>query len=182
MLLISPPRWWLLLLESTLFVLFGIFSMVHSSMSTSTETFLFAGLSVSIAFLACIAAFRERRKLVEWWLNLIIAACNASIGIFALVYPLANSGYMEPAFLSVLMGIQGLIQGGIGIGMSLDMQHEIKVRGLFMIFAIFSITAGILILANPYTQTFAQHTLVWVYGLVCGISLIPGALRLKLYA
>jgi len=130
-------------------------------------------------------ALRERNRLVEWWLNLIVALCNLGLGGLALIFPLLAPWLHHPggeaSYLSALVGIQGLIQGCLAIGMSLDLHHEVRIRGLFMFFALFSMAAGILILANPYTDALAQQSLLWIYGLACGLSLLPAAFKLRLY-
>lgn len=180
MLLVSPSRWWVLWIESALFFVYGLAVFIAGVSPWSLEGPLFAILALAFGLIACIAAAREKRHLVSWWLNAIVGGCNLALGLFALLYPALHQDF-SPGFLTVLIGIQGLLLGALSIAISLDMRHELRFRGFFVLYAVCTIAISVVILANPFTDAFVTYVLTGVYGFVAGLSLLPGALKVRQY-
>jgi uncharacterized membrane protein HdeD (DUF308 family) len=176
MLLISPSRWWLLLVESSCFVAFGVVSLCTPLTMLALENTLFFAI---LAFLALVVAVRERRRLVQWWLNLVIVANNFFLALVSGGYLLWGGGRIDGGFLFLLIGIQALVQGSISVAISLDQHHETHVRGFSVLYSLFSGIFGVLILANPYLSIFPINYLISFYGGLCGLALIPGTIKLR---
>jgi len=179
MLLISPSHWRVLLMTSVVFILYGATSVIIPPPGTDALRWAFVVFAFLISLISVACAVVERKHLVEWWLNLLIAASNFAIAIIAALYPLVDPTLREGEFLGTLVGIQGIVLGCLSLAMSIDLTHELRLHRTFIPFTTMSVASAILMLANPFGGRVENHWLFGVYGLACGLSLLPSVISIK---
>ena len=178
MLLLSPSRWWILLVQASLNAIFSLTIFLFQDQASPLVVWVFGIMAVLNGLIGGGAAVRERHFLQHWWLNIIIAVINLGMGVFILWYNQFVRG-VSLGFLSVFIGIQALFQGSMGFGVSLEMNNKLKIQGAFLFYGILSTAGGILVLAVPYALTLDLLNLIAIYALLAGIGQALDSLRLK---
>lgn len=178
MLLVSPARWWVLMLQALLNLAFGLFVFLSPIISAINLVYAFAILATLNGLAGILVSLRERHFLEHWWMSCLIGLLNLGMGVFILWFN-AFELPVSSNFLSVFIGIQALFQGSMGFGVSLEMNRVFKVKGAFLFYGILSIGGGILVLAAPYAAMFDLFSLVATYAILAALGQALDALRLK---
>ena len=178
MLLVSPARWWVLLLQAVLNLAFGLFIVVTPAISTVILVYAFSVLAMLNGIAGILVSLRERHFLQHWWMSSLIGVLNLGMGLFIVWYN-AFELPVSRNFLSVFIGIQALFQGSMGFGVSLEMNRMFKVQGAFLFYGILSIGGGVLVLAAPYAAMFDLFSLVATYAILAAFGQALDSLRLK---
>jgi uncharacterized membrane protein HdeD (DUF308 family) len=162
--------WWLILMGGILNVLVGILLLTNPA-KTAIAFAWWLGLYWFVqGIFVLVAMFLDH---TAWGWKLFMGAIGILAGIFVMRHPIA-SAVTIPAFLVLLLGIQGLITGVISLVMAF------KGGGLGAgILGALSIVFGIILIGN-WASLATVLTFIWIVGifaLVGGVVQIIQAFR-----
>jgi uncharacterized membrane protein HdeD (DUF308 family) len=157
--------WWLILLGGILNVLVGILLLTNPA-KTAIAFAWWLGLYWFVqGIFTLVAMFIDRSA---WGWKLLMGVLGIVAGIFVMRHPIA-SAVAIPAFLVLMLGIQGLITGGISLVLAFK-------GGGFgaAILGLLSIVFGVILIAN-YASLATVLTFIWIVAIV---ALIGGVVQI----
>lgn len=162
--------WWLVLLEGIALLILGILLLLKPGMSTLIFI-QFIGIYWLIGgIFKIISIFLDSSM---WGWKLFAGILGIIAGVVVLQHPIW-SPFIIGATLVIILGIQGLIYGGIGV------YQAFKGAGWgSAILGAISILFGIYLLANIGASTLVLPWVVGILAIVGGIAAIVMAFRLK---
>ena len=162
--------WWLVLLEGISLIILGILLLLKPGMTTIVFI-QFLGIYWLVGGLFRIISIFLDSSMWGW--KLLGGILGILAGIIVLRHPVWRP-FVVGATLIIIMGIQGIIYGGIGIF------QAFKGAGWGVgILGAISILFGIYLLANIGAATLVLPWVVGVLGIVGGIAAIVMAFRIK---
>ena len=162
--------WWLVLLEGIALIILGVLLLLNPA-KTSVILIQFLGIYWLVAgIFRIISIFLDSSA---WGWKLFAGILGIVAGIIVLNHPVW-SPFIIGATLVIILGIQGLIFGGIGV------YQAFKGAGWGTgILGAISVLFGIYLLANIGAATFVLPWVVGVLALVGGLAAVVMAFRLK---
>lgn len=166
----SGVPWWLVLIEGIALLILGLLLISSPGMS-SLIVVQFVGIYWLIAgIFKIISIFMDSSG---WGWKLVGGIIGIIAGIIILQHPIW-APLVVGASLVLILGIQGLIIGGIGL------YQGIKGAGWgTAIMGIISILFGILFLANIWMFTFSLPWAIGILALIGGVLAIVAAFKIK---
>jgi len=162
--------WWLVLLEGIALIILGVLLLLKPGMTTIVFI-QFLGIYWLVAgIFKIISIFLDRSM---WGWKLFAGILGIIAGIIVLQHPVW-SPFVVGATLIIILGIQGIIYGGIGLF------QAFKGAGWGVgILGAVSILFGIYLLANLQAATLVLPWVVGVLAIVGGIAAIVVAFRIR---
>ena len=162
--------WWLVLLEGIALIILGALLLLKPGMTTIVFV-QFLGIYWLVAgIFKIISIFLDRSM---WGWKLFAGILGIIAGIIVLQHPVW-SPFVVGATLIIILGIQGLIYGAIGLF------QAFKGAGWGVgILGAVSILFGIYLLANLQAATLVLPWVVGVLAIVGGIAAIVVAFRIR---
>jgi uncharacterized membrane protein HdeD (DUF308 family) len=162
--------WWLILIEGIALILLGILLLLRPGM-TSLIFIQFLGIYWLVGGIFKIVSIFLDRSLWGW--KLFAGVLGIIAGIIVIQHPIW-SPVIVGSTLVILLGIQGIIYGGVGVF------QAFKGAGWGAgILGAISILFGIYLLANIGSATLVLPWVVGVLALVGGVAAIVMAFRVK---
>ena len=162
--------WWLVLIEGIALALLGIF-LVTSPGATTLVLIQFLGIYWLVAGIFRIVSMFLDHSMWGW--KLFAGILGIIAGILVLQHPIW-SPFVVGSTLVILLGIQGIIYGGVGIW------QAFKGAGWGTgILAALSVIFGIYLLANIGQATLVLPWVIGILAIVGGGAAIFLAFRLK---
>jgi uncharacterized membrane protein HdeD (DUF308 family) len=162
--------WWLLLMGGILNLIVGILLLVNPAKTTIAFVWVLGLYWFVQGILTLVAMFIDHSA---WGWKLFMGVLGILAGIVVLRHPIA-SALVIPAILILLLGIQGLVTGIVGLVMAF------KGGGWgAAILGALSIIFGIILILN-YANPAAILTFIWIvaiFAIVGGIAEIVQAFR-----
>lgn len=164
--------WWLPLVSGILNIIIGVLLLTTPVKTTYALVLVLGFFWIFSGIATLIGMFIDS---TQWFWKLLIGGISLLAGFTIVRYPIIST-FEIPQILVLLLGIQGLILGVVGLVMAF------KGGGWGMgILSALGILFGIVLLAN-WSSPGMGLTLVWVaaiFALVGGISQIVQAFRIK---
>jgi uncharacterized membrane protein HdeD (DUF308 family) len=163
--------WWIALLQGICAIIIGALLVAEPA-----ETFLallpLIGIYwLVIGILSLVRVFIDRS--IPWILSLLIGVIGVLAGIAVLRHPLL-AAIMIPTVLVIVLGIQGLVMGVLGI------IEGFRGGGAWsFVLGIINILVGVLLLARPIAAALAVPFVFGVLLLIQGLFLIILAFRVR---
>jgi uncharacterized membrane protein HdeD (DUF308 family) len=168
----SEPQvpWWLVLLEGIALLILGILLLANTGMTTVILV-QFLGIYWLIAgIFRIISIFLDSSM---WGWKLFAGILGIVAGIIVVQHPVW-SPLVIGATLVIILGIQGLINGGISI------YQAFKGAGWGVgLLGALSVLFGILLLANVWMFAFSLPWVIGILSIIGGIAAIVMAFRLR---
>ena len=162
--------WWLVLLEGIALIILGILLLLKPGMTTIVFI-QFLGIYWLVAGLFKIISIFLDRSMGGW--KLFAGILGIIAGIIVLRHPVW-SPFVVGATLIIILGIQGIVYGGIGLF------QAFKGAGWGVgILGAISILFGIYLLANIQAATLVLPWVVGILAIVGGIAAIVMAFRIR---
>ena len=160
--------WWLILIEGIALIILGLLWLSNPK-ATTLVVMQLVGLYWLIAgIFKLISIFLDHSM---WGWKLFAGILGIIAGILVLQNPLWST-VIVGATLIIVLGIQGLIYGGIGIW------QAFKGAGWGTgILGAISVIFGIILLANVWVAAFALPWVLGIFSLIGGIAAIVIAFR-----
>jgi len=162
--------WWLVLLQGIIALILGIVLLVWPGVTLVLLVTFLGVYWLGTGILSIVSIFIDRTN-VGW--KLLSGALGILAGLVVLVYPL-YSAVLLPAFLTIFIGIWGLVIGVIALVQAF--------RGAGWgagILGVLGIVFGLLILANPLVSEALLILLIAIVAILGGIAAIFLAFRMR---
>ena len=162
--------WWLVLIEGIALLILGLMLLASPGMTTLILV-QFIGLYWLIAgIFKIVSIFMDS---TDWGWKLVGGIVGILAGIIVLQHPLW-SPLVVGSVLVIILGIQGLIIGGVGV------YQAFKGAGWGAgILGAVSILFGLMFLFNVWAFTFSLPWAIGLLALIGGVVAIVGAFKLK---
>jgi uncharacterized membrane protein HdeD (DUF308 family) len=162
--------WWLVLIEGIALIILGILLLINPG-QTSVIVIQVLGIYWMISgIFQIIGMFLDH---TAWGWKLFAGILGILAGIVVLNHPLW-SPLVVGATIVIILGIQGIIYGGIGL------YQAFKGAGWGAgILAALSILFGIVLLANVWVATFSLPWVIGIFAIIGGILAIVAAFRFR---
>jgi uncharacterized membrane protein HdeD (DUF308 family) len=169
---IKSYPWWLVLIQGIAAIILGIL-LVSSTRMTTVILIQFLGLYWLIDGIMSIVQIFLKNTKVHWGWLLARGILGILAGILVLQHPLW-SALMLPAVLVIILGVQGLIGGAIGI------VQAFKGAGWGAgIIGALSCLFGLILLFNPLIGGLILPYVVGIFAVIGGIAALFMAFKLK---
>jgi uncharacterized membrane protein HdeD (DUF308 family) len=167
-----PDIWWLVLLEGIAVLILGLLLVVSPGMTTMVLVTFIGAYWLVMGIMSLVRAFAGSTE-GHWIWSVLIGILGIVAGILVLRHPLWST-FMVPFTLVIILGIDGLIMGVIGI-----------IRGFqgagwgAVALGVLNIIFGILLLVYRAAATFALPLVLGIFGIIGGVVLIILAFRIR---
>ena len=162
--------WWLVLIEGIAAIVVGALLLAKPGMTTAILVQILGIYWFIAGILSIVGIFIDSSA---WGWKLIIGIVGIIAGIVIIRHPLWST-ILVPTTLIIVLGIQGLIIGVVGI------VRAFKGAGWGAgILGALSIIFGLLLLANPKLGALALPFVLGIFAIFGGIMAVVAAFRVK---
>ena len=167
-------NWWLFLFRGLLSVVFGLLALALPDV-TLPVLLLIAGAYIAGTGILFGAAIVNTRRSVVHWKSLLAAAALCFIaGVVTMINPFATV-----VALVYLAGACILLAGINEIMMAIRLRNVIRGEGWYILAGIFEILFALSVFFNPLIAVAALTLIFGIYAVIAGIMLIYLSYRLK---
>ena len=166
--------WWMLALQGSVAVLFGLLAVLWPGLTLLTLVALFAAYAIISGAVALYGAVTNRTMDSAWWLILLLGLVSLAAGVLAIFYP-----GLTALALVLLMGANALVTGILQIAMAVRLRKVVRNEWLLILAGIASTVFGALVLVFPGAGALALVWLVSFYAVLSGVLLLSLAFRVK---
>jgi uncharacterized membrane protein HdeD (DUF308 family) len=162
--------WWLVLIQGIFATLIGILLLTNTAVTTVVLIQVLGFYWLIGGMLGIVGLFVDRSA---WGLKLIMGILGILAGFVVIQHPLWSSALVTSTIV-ILLGIQGLIAGAIGIVRAFRGAGW----GVGLLGAL-NIVFGIILLSNTLIAAATLPVVLGIFGIVGGIVTIIAAFRLR---
>jgi uncharacterized membrane protein HdeD (DUF308 family) len=166
--------WWHLLLRGLAAIAFAILIWFRPGISLAALVLLFGAYALVDGVLAVWTAIAGRKIYDGWWVLLLIGLIGVAVGIMTFMTP----GITALALLYYI-AFWAIFRGILEISTAIRLRKEIEGEWLLILGGVASVVFGVLLLARPGAGALAVITLIAVYALVVGITLVILAFKVR---
>ena len=167
-------NWWVMALRGTLAVLFGIAAFVAPGVALTLLVSFFGAYALIDGIFALVAVVRWRAAEEQWWLLMLKGIVGIGVGIFVFAHPVTSA-----LALVTLVGFWAIVTGIMEIFAAIRLHRVITGEWLLGLSGALSVLFGIALLAAPGVGILLWITVLGVYALMYGVSLLALAFRLR---
>ena len=169
---LSEEQWWLVLLQGIAVLILGILLLTATGLTTAVLV-VFMGLYFLVDGVFSIVKIFLKSSDIHWGWLLLRGVLGIIVGIIVLQHPLWAT-ILVPTILVIILGIQGLISGGIGL------YQSAKGAGFGTgMTGVINIIFGLILLFNPLFASWLLPLILGIFGIIAGIGVIILAFRLR---
>src|ERR1700704_5453548 len=166
--------WWMLALQGSVAVLFGLLAVLWPGLTLLSLVALFAAYAIISGGVALYGAVTNRTMDKGWWLILLLGLVSVAAGVLAIFYPGVTA-----LVLVLLMGANALVTGVLQIAVAIRLRKVVRNEWLLILAGIASIVFGAVVLVFPGAGALALVWLVSFYAVLSGVLLLSLAFRVK---
>jgi len=167
-------NWWLFVLRGIAACIFGVLLLARPGPSLAALVLLFGAYALVDGVLAVWTAIAGRKIYDGWWVLLLIGLIGVAVGIMTFMTP----GITALALLYYI-AFWAIFRGILEISTAIRLRKEIEGEWLLILGGVASVVFGVLLLARPGAGALAVITLIAVYALVVGITLVILAFKVR---
>jgi uncharacterized membrane protein HdeD (DUF308 family) len=168
----ASEYWWLILIQGIFAIIFGVLFLTAPAMTLNT-VIIFLGIYWLIGGIFSFVEIFINRSDTPRWLLLLKGVLGVVAGIIVLNHPLWST-VLIPTTLVIILGIQGIIVGAIGV------LNAFRGAGFWSaVLGFVSILFGGVLLFNPVVGAAALPFVLGILGLFGGLFLIILAFRAR---
>ena len=162
--------WWLVLIQGIAAIVIGVLLLTDPRMTTAVLVQVLGLYWLVAGIVNLVSLFVDR---TQWGWKLLLGILGIVAGLLIIQHPLWSS-ILVPATIVLVLGIQGLIFGVVGIIQAF--QGGGWGAGIL---GVLSIIFGILLITNPVIAGFALPFVLGIFGIIGGIFALVGAFQLR---
>ena len=172
--MLSPRRWWLLLLRGIAAILFGVLAFIWPGITLVTLVFLYGAFALIDGVIALAAAFSGAAgPLPTWWL-IVVGLLGIAAGVVTFLWP-----GMSAIVLVIFIGAWAVAHGVFEIIGAVKLRKEIDNEWTLILGGIVSVLFGAILLIAPGAGALGLIWAIAAYSILFGILLTAFALRLR---
>jgi uncharacterized membrane protein HdeD (DUF308 family) len=159
--------WWVLLLRGTVAILFGIAALAYPGMALGSLVIYFAVFALVDGISSVFHAFFGRKDNESWWVLLLEGLLGIAFGVITLQVP-----GITTLMLLLYIGFWAMATGVLRIILAVRLRHEMTGEWWMVLGGLASILFGLAMVARPGAGALALLTIIGVWSLVAGFSLV----------
>jgi uncharacterized membrane protein HdeD (DUF308 family) len=166
--------WWVLLLRGAFAILFGIAALTYPGMTIGSLVLYFAVFAFVDGISNVFHAFSGREENESWWVLLLEGLLGIAFGVIT---------YQAPGITTLVLllyiGFWAMAAGVLRIILAVRLRHEITGEWWMALGGLASILFGVAMVARPGAGALAVLTLIGVWSIVTGFSLVFLSFRVR---
>jgi len=168
---------WALVLRGLLGIAIAVLIFIRPFDSVAALALVIALWALFDGIVRIVHAFELRSVMSDWWMLLIAGLIGVTFGIAALYFYPA----LSLSFVVVWTALWLFITGLLGEYVAVQERRAAEAWGWTMTWGIIAIVAGVLALVYPVATLAWVMGVIAVYGLVGGIALLVGAVKMQTF-
>jgi len=165
-------NWWVFLLQGIAVLILGILLITNPAVTVATLV-IFLGIYWLIDGIFSLVSIFTKTSNLHWGWLLARGILGILAGIYVVRHPLLAS-LLVPTVLIIILAVQGLIMGVIGIIQAFKGDGW----GTGVLGAI-NILFGIILLSSPLLAAWILPLVIGIFGIIGGIALIFFAFKVR---
>ena len=162
-------HWWLLAIRGALAILFGILAFANPVSMGMTVMWVFGFYVLLDGVLALVAGFRSKMG----WMIL-----HGAVGVLLGGLILAMPG-LAAIVVTSFIGAWAVVHGALQVYNAWKVRKEIPNEVLLILGGLASIAFGVMVWLRPVAGALSIVTIMGIYAIVFGVTLIGASLRLR---
>ncbi len=162
--------WWLVLVQGIAAIIIGVLLLIEPRMTTAILVQVMGIYFLVAGIVNLVSLFVDR---TAWGWKLVLGILGIVAGLMIIQHPLWSS-VLVPATLVLVLGIEGLIFGIVGLVQAF--QGAGWGAGIL---GVLSIIFGILMITNPVIAGFALPFVLGIFAVVGGILALVAAFQMR---
>ncbi len=162
--------WWLVLVQSIAAIMIGVLLLIEPRMTTAILVQVMGIYFLVAGIVNLVSLFVDR---TAWGWKLVLGILGIVAGLMIIQHPLWSS-VLVPATLVLVLGIQGLIFGIVGLAQAF--QGAGWGAGIL---GVLSIIFGILLITNPVIAGFALPFVLGIFAVMGGFLALVAAFQMR---
>ena len=162
--------WWLVLVQSIAAIIIGVLLLIEPRMTTAILVQVMGIYFLVAGIVNLVSLFVDR---TAWGWKLVLGILGIVAGMTIIQHPLWSS-VLVPATLALVLGIDGLIFGIVGLVQAF--QGAGWGAGIL---GVLSIIFGILLITNPVIAGFALPFVLGIFAVMGGILALVAAFQMR---
>jgi uncharacterized membrane protein HdeD (DUF308 family) len=167
-------NWWVFLLRGIIAILFGVAALVFPQAAFLSLVLIFGAFALVDGVFAIIAAFTSGAKSENWWWLILEGVFGILIGVLTIWQPAA----VGLAWI-FMIAAWAVVTGIFEIITAIRLRKVITGEWALILGGVISVLFGLLAAFFPASGVFAVGTLIGIYAMLFGISMIVLALNLR---
>lgn len=172
MLDVLARNWWMLALRGVFAILFGLLAIIWPDLTVGVLVAFFGAYALVDGVFAIAAALRGADN--DRWVHVAEGVLGILVGVIAWLYP-----GLTALSLLYFIAAWALITGVIEIVAAIRLRRQISNEWLLILAGVLSVLFGILLIFRPRDSALALVTVIGIYAILFGVTLIGLALRLR---
>ena len=170
--------WWILLLRGVIAIAFGVAALAWPGVTLVTFVTIFATFVLVDGVFDVIHAIRFRKDLEHWGLELLAGLTGVAAGVLALMVPVATTT-AAGVIIALFIAAWAVVTGVLRIAQAIRLRKEIEGEWMLGLSGALSVLLGLWIMLHPAAGVLAMVTMIGVFALLIGFSLIVLAFRVR---
>jgi uncharacterized membrane protein HdeD (DUF308 family) len=166
--------WWVLLLRGLVAILFGVAAYTWPGLTLATLVTVFSFYILFDGFISVFQAFGGRKENEYWWVVLLEGLIGIAFGLITLQAPA-----ITVLTLTYFIGFWAMATGVMRIILALRLRREIDGEWWMVLSALVGIAFGVLVIARPGAGVLSMLTVLAIWAVVIGISLVVLSFKVK---
>ena len=162
--------WWLVLVQGIAAIIIGVLLLIEPRMTTAILVQVMGIYFLVAGIVNLVSLFVDR---TAWGWKLVLGILGIVAGMTIIQHPLWSS-VLVPATLALILGIDGLIFGIVGLVQAF--QGAGWGAGIL---GVLSIIFGILLITNPLIAGFALPFVLGIFAVMGGILALVAAFQMR---
>ena len=162
-------HWWVLALRGALAIAFGLFAFARPGATVLTLVLFYGAYALTDGVVALVAGFRGK---VGWLIF------HGALGIVIGLLTFAMPGLTALVLVSFIAA-WAILHGALQAWTAWKLRKEIHNEGWLILGGLASIAFGVLLWTQPVAGAASVVTIIGIYAVVFGVTLLGAAFRLK---
>jgi uncharacterized membrane protein HdeD (DUF308 family) len=168
---VADELWWLLVVAGIVSILFGLATLFMPGLTFETLVMLFAAFLLIHGVIEMLRGLVTIGKNGSWWASILIGFLQLGAGVYLVKNPILTT-IVYLALTGWVLIFRGIFEGVFGLFLSKEKMH-------WLISAVLSILAGIIIWKYPIRSGLAFTWVLGLYALMNGTLLISSSFEAK---
>lgn len=164
---------WAIVLHGLIFLLIGLMSLFTNSSNLYGSIFYLGVMFVALAFVYALITYKSKFQDPYWYLWMLVAIGDLALGVYIILKTEQATDYF-----TILIGSWALV---MAISMFIAAIKTNSFKVLIIINGIVSFLFGLLILFNPFPAIMGLNTMIGLYTILLGISIVYLGFKLIRY-
>jgi len=166
--------WWVLLLRGVLAIVFGAAALANPGLTVVSLVFYFAVFALLDGIANVFHAFNGRDDNDHWWVLLLEGLLSIAFAVISFQAP-----EITAMVLLLYIGFWAMATGVLRIILAVRLRHEIDGEWWMALGGLASILFGVMMIARPAAGALAVITVIGIWSIVIGVSLVLVSLKVK---